>query len=446
MPEHFVDDICEILLFLAKVTRIKPKLMQGHDYGNIFKMVVKLLSPEFANLVRNYNLRAKLGDVLHDVFLPSDVNENKHLPSSVPIDPMSGGQAYLLADTTAQQTLAPSLLLLYGEVEHTGFYEKMGHRANIASLLKYLWEHKEHRPAFRQITANKESFIKFANGIMNETNSLIASVMEKLPEIRLAQLQRADPQQWSALSDEERDQITSRLEENEQNVRGSLPLCNKTLQMLGFLNTDKDIRNLFMLQEMCTRLVNMLLHVLAKLVGTKGLELKVENPEEYNFRPKEMLRDLCAIFALFARLPEFQTECAKSGYYNAELVLKSVKTCKKLNLLAGESLEAFSALPELVEAAALGVASDDALLADAPDEFLDPLVLTFMNDPVFLPTSGKIVDRATIAQHLLNDPHDPFNRKDLSIEQIEPATELKQKMKLWIEGKRGSKDVDMKDI
>lgn len=50
MPEHFVDDICEILLFLAKVTRIKPKLMQGHDYGSIFRMVVKLLSPESANV------------------------------------------------------------------------------------------------------------------------------------------------------------------------------------------------------------------------------------------------------------------------------------------------------------------------------------------------------------------------------------------------------------
>lgn len=158
-----------------------------------------------------------------------------------------------------------------------------------------------------------------------------------------------------------------------------------------------------------------------------------------------MLRDLCAIFALFARLPEFQVECAKSGYYNSELVLKSVKTCKKLNLLTGESLEAFSALPELVEKAALSVASDDALFAEAPDEFLDPLVLTFMKDPVFLPTSGKIVDRATIAQHLLNDPHDPFNRKDLSIDQIEPATELKQKMKAWLEEKRASKDVTMTD-
>ena len=120
-------------------------------------------------------MRAKLGDVLYDVFLPSNANDaNRSVPASVSCDPQAGGQPYLLSDESAQETLAPSLLLLYGEVEHTGHYEQMSHRSHIASLLKYLWESKEHRPAFRRITQNKESFIKFANGIVNvnvnETN------------------------------------------------------------------------------------------------------------------------------------------------------------------------------------------------------------------------------------------------------------------------------------
>jgi hypothetical protein len=149
-----------------------------------------------------------------------------------------------------------------------------------------------------------------------------------------------------------------------------------------------------------------------------------------------MLRDLCAIFALFSKLPEFQVECAKSGYYSYELVTKSVKTCKKLQLLSGESMESFQKFPELIEAAAKTVASDDALLADAPEEFLDPLVLTFMKDPVILPTSGNCVDRSTIAQILLNDPHDPFNRMDLTIDMVEPAVELKERMTKWLEDKR----------
>ncbi|MEM7535543.1 MAG: hypothetical protein AAF639_25430, partial [Chloroflexota bacterium] len=116
--------------------------------------------------------------------------------------------------------------------------------------------------------------------------------------------------------------------------------------------------------------MNMLLHVLTKLVGSKGLELKVDNPESYNFRPKEMLRDLCAIFASFATAPEFQEECAKSGYYNTELVTKSVKTCRKLNLLTGQTMERFASLPAFVETAAKNVASDDALLSQIQCNFV----------------------------------------------------------------------------
>lgn len=276
MPEHLVDDMCDVLIFVTRMS-IK-KAMERLDLGNIFKMVVKLLSPEYAHAVRNYNLRAKLGDVLYEVFLPSNSDSDKRKSSivdSVACNPMAGGEPYLLCTKLAQETLAPSLLLLYGEVEHTGYYEKMTHRANIAALLKFLWESTEHRAAFKRITQNKESFIKFANGIMNEMNSLIASVMEKLPAIRTVQVQMTQTTVWGALSEEDRETITSRHEEYEHEVKRALPLCNKTLQMLGFLNTDQDIRDLFLLQEMCPRLVNMLLHVLTKLVGAKGLELKV---------------------------------------------------------------------------------------------------------------------------------------------------------------------------
>lgn len=37
----------------------------------------------------------------------------------------------------------------------------------------------------------------------------------------------------------------------------------------------------------------------------------------------------------------------------------------------------------------------------APEEFLDPVTQEIMLDPVELPTSGKIMDRANIIRHLL---------------------------------------------
>jgi len=83
---------------------------------------------------------------------------------------------------------------------------------------------------------------------------------------------------------------------------------------------------------------------------------------------------------------------------------------------------------------------DEELYEDAPDEFLDPLMSEFMTDPVILPTSNNIVDRATIQQHLLNDPTDPFNRKPLSIDDVVPAEELKEKMKAWLDARRAAKE------
>jgi len=388
--------------------------------------------------VRNYNLRAKLGDVLHDLFLPSASDDRRDVPSSVACDPMAGGQTFLLSDATAQESLAPSLLLLYGEVEHTGYYEKMTHRSKIASLIKYLWESSEHRSAFRRITQNKKSFIKFANGMMNETNTLIATVMQKLPEIRQDQLKMKNTTEWGQLGEEQQNIISSRLEDNEREVKHALPLCNKTLQMFGYLNTDRDIRGLFSLDELSTRLVQMLVHVLKKLVGSKGLDLKVENPEQYEFRPKEMLRDLCAIFALFASSREFQLNCAK-GEIDPDLLSSAVKTCRRLNLLTGESMEAFASLPAIVEHEKENVARDEALLENAPEEFMDELLNEFMKDPVILP-SGHIVDRSTIKQQLLNDPLDPFNRQPMTIDDVKDATELKAKMDAWMTEQKDARD------
>lgn len=45
---------------------------------------------------------------------------------------------------------------------------------------------------------------------MNESNSLVASVMEKLPEVRAVQLQMRDPAEWGALTEEQRNEIAER--------------------------------------------------------------------------------------------------------------------------------------------------------------------------------------------------------------------------------------------
>ncbi len=44
-----------------------------------------------------------------------------------------------------------------------------------------------------------------------------------------------------------------------------------------------------------------------------------------------------------------------------------------------------------------------------------------MEDPVELPTSGKVMDRSTIVRHLLNSATDPFNRQHLTEDMLVPG-------------------------
>merc|ERR1712146_399271 len=96
------------------------------------------------------------------------------------------------------------------------------------------------------------------------------------------------------------------------------------------------------------------------------------------------------------------------------LLPKSLATLQRLRMLSDAQLTDYEALCSSVEAAASTMSTNDAAFADAPDEFLDPLLCHVMADPVLLPTSGNVMDRSTITQHLLNDNTDPFNRKDLT--------------------------------
>lgn len=69
--------------------------------------------------------------------------------------------------------------------------------------------------------------------------------------------------------------------------------------------------------------------------------------------------------------------------------------------------------------------------SDAPEEFRDPLMDTLMDDPVLLPSSGKIMDRAVILRHLLNSSTDPFNRQPLTEDMLRPVEELRLRIEAW---------------
>ena len=99
---------------------------------------------------------------------------------------------------------------------------------------------------------------------------------------------------------------------------------------------------------------------------------------------------------------------------------------------------------ELAAAASLrrGLARRRSESASLPPEFLDPIMMTPMLDPVRLPDSGIVVDRATIERHLLETATDPYSRTDLSADDVVPDRELKARIEAWRagEGAKGPRD------
>jgi ubiquitin conjugation factor E4 B len=353
---------------------------------------------------------------------------------------VDGPHTVLLAShVAAQKFLAPALLLLYGDVERTGFYEKLTNRRSIMIVLKHLWTLTTHREAFRGIASmnidvshiskdhdesvilnqtndttiitietsqnrgNEIYFIRFANGLLNETNALVATTLDKLAEIKQMQLLMSNTEEWNRLNEEEKKSKKDKHEENEREVRGSAELCLETLNMLNYLTSDPYIREPFLLDEILPRFTSTLLNVLQRIVGAKSLEIKVDNMDTYNFQPKTILIEIMSTMIHFHDSEIFWKSVASdSFYFSGGPIRSAISTISRLKLLTNTEIDKLREFYQRVQQARISYVDLDSLAEDAPFEFIDPLLDTLMKNPVRLPTSNTIVDRSTIAQHLLN--------------------------------------------
>lgn len=164
------------------------------------------------------------------------------------------------------------------------------------------------------------------------------------------------------------------------------------------------------------------------MAGPQCRELKVKDPEKYNFRPRELLTRLAQTYSNMLDQTEFIKAVGTDGRSFKPAVLKRASS------LTGSS--GLIKLLEKVSALAIGSGKekeeeDGTATVDVPEEYLDQLMFTVMEDPVLLPSSKTILDRSTIIAHLLNSATDPFNRSPLQIDELIPQPELKTKIDQW---------------
>lgn len=467
LPASIVTTIIKVLLHISRSTDAASRPIMGAVASLVYStwegalpiclnaLTAFLASPK--KYVRSPHLRADIGDTIFGLFLPE--NEISGFSPNRQSDPgrvlASSMLAYPSRFTAVY--LAPALMELFGDVEATGHYDKIRHRMKVVAIINHLWTLNAHRPAFRSIASSSTAFVSFGNGVINYTTSALTDALKGLPVIRDIRRSMLDMATWSSMDSEERERQESNLSDTENTVRTSLLLARQTLPLLAALSRDPLIAEAFMRPELLGRLSAMLIQSIETLGGPRGVELKVDDPEKYGFRPRELLRDLLITTLNLSTQPRFVDAVAEAGIFRKQVFDKVYSVVERIGIfdsniedpmsltsetvtlvgVTGEKLtsDTFRGFIDKVLEAQARFEDEDTILADPPDDYLDPLMATLMRDPVKLP-SGYVLDRNTIVQHLLQNPSDPFTRAPLVITDVVPHNELKAEIDAWIEERK----------
>ncbi|KAL6994177.1 E3 ubiquitin-protein ligase pub1 [Sarracenia purpurea var. burkii] len=419
MPEHFVEDAMELLIFASRI----PKALDGVLLDDFMNFIIMFMASP--NFIRNPYLRAKMVEVLN-CWMP------RRSGSSVTATLFEGHQLSL-------DYLVRNLLKLYVDIEftgsHTQFYDKFNIRHNIAELLDYLWQVPSHRNAWKQIAKEEEKgvYLNFVNFLINDSIYLLDESLNKILEHKELEAEMSNRVEWEQRPVQERQERTRLFHSQENIIRIDMKLANEDVTMLAF--TSEQITAPFLLPEMVERVASMLNYFLLQLVGPQRKSLSLKDPEKYEFRPKQLLKQIVNIYVHLARGDKeniFPAAITRDGRsYNEQLFSAAADVLRRIGE-DGSIIQEFIELGAKTKIAASEAMDTEATLGEIPEEFLDPIQFTLMTDPVILPSSRHTVDRTVIQRHLLSDSTDPFNRSHLTADMLIPNLEMKAKIEEFI--------------
>ncbi|KAI9886767.1 MAG: Aminolevulinate dehydratase [Watsoniomyces obsoletus] len=339
----------------------------------------------------------------------------------------------------ATEHLLHAILKFYIEVEttgtHTQFFDKFHIRFEIFQVIKCIWTNTIYRERLSQeAEQNLDFFVRFVNLLLNDVTWVLDESLRAFGKIHQLQIDLLDQE----LAANDRTQKEEELATAEAQARSYMQLTNETVAMLKLFT--EALADSFTMPEIVQRLADMLDYNVEAMVGPKKSNLKVENPEQYGFRPRVLLSELVDVYLNLSGKTAFVEAVARDGRsYKPENFESARHILTKWGLKSSEELAAWGRLAERIKQAKEADDQEEADLGEIPEDFLDPVMFSLMEDPVILPTSNVSVDRSTIRSHLLSDPNDPFNRVPLAIEDVKPNVELKAKIQAFKAERKAAK-------
>ena len=454
IPEFLVDNISETIIFVRRF-----RMEQHLTNLNLEPLVTLiLLLMGHSQRVKNPHLRAKFAEVL-EALMPQDNQNPNSMASSFSCGSFDMGR-HLFTQHPHIQELVPCLLRVFVSIELTGqavqFEQKFQYRRPMYLVLKYLWNEVQepHRRRMKELADEAEAnidaadapvFLRFVNLLMNDANYLLdesLSFMKKLKEMQRSR----DSGEWDKLTPDRRQQEQSNYHFQGRLARFHNVMGRDTIETFSWLT--QEVKSIFCSTTLVERMAQLLNYFLKYLVGPESVNFKVKDLEEFEFKPVDIVFYISKIYinlssqnnpksAVFTKAVATDSRSYSSGLLSqaAQILLRKGRS---ENGLAEKIQELSDLTDKLAQESSQAEISTD----DVPDEFLDPIMSTLMTDPVVLP-SGYILDRSTIARHVLSDQTDPFTRQPLSMEMVKEASELKAKIDEFVSNYSKNRGIDM---
>ncbi|KAK7203331.1 ubiquitin elongating factor core-domain-containing protein [Myxozyma melibiosi] len=422
LPEYFVEDITGFVIYFS---RHFPQVLFDQTHVDLVTFAVTFVRS--SSYIKNPYLKAKIIEVLYYGVQSQTGYKNGFLGDTLNTLPFANEHVFHM------------LMQFYIEIEQTGsssqFYDKFNIRYYISQIVKCIWENPVYRDKLEQESkVDVDFFVRFVALLLNDVTYLLDESLSKLVEIHKLQGELG-PGASTALSQQEQTERQRTLASAERQASSYMSLANETVSILKLFT--KAVPQAFVTLEIVERLAAMLDYNLDALVGPKCTGLKVKDPQKYHFNPKALLSDIAEVYLNLSAEASFVLAVARDGRsYRREIFTRAASILGKYAVMSSKDIEKLRRFADGVEQTKLANEQGEEELGEIPDEFLDPLMYTLMEDPVILPSSRISIDRATIKSHLLSDATDPFNRMPLKLEDVIPNVELKAQIEEFRRSKR----------
>jgi len=434
VPELIVNNVIEFVLFTHRFNR--------NAFANMEKTLEELLTFIVVFMgdksrMKNPHLKAQLAELLETTLPAKDETAGRGLFSA------SSSSDQLFLQHPHRREIAPALLRVFVSIEMTGEsvdeYMIYNYRRPMYKILKHLWRLPEHNARLVELAdqayatieyADPPLFLKFINFLCNDAVYLLDEALRMMKEIREKE-QEKQRGEWQSLTEAERREKENQLSTIVKHSRYYNIMGKETLKVLSLLTSK--IVDIFVHPVMLERISTMLNYFLFKLCGPSRKDLKVADFERVDFDPAELVAIISKIYINLHNVDDFCKKVTQDERsFRPELFdrLHEVLARTGRGALLPDVEALTSKLKQLGEEA-----EEDLDTSDAPDEFLDAMMYTLMEDPVMLPSSKQVIDRSTIARHLLSSQTDPFNRESLTMESVIAMPELKERIQKWVRGK-----------